>query len=126
MLHRAPDIRLKRIYDPASKDDGERVLVDRLWPRGIRREKAKLSLWLKDIAPGPDLREWFGHDPERFDEFSHRYRAELAANEDAVGRIGDLLKRGPVTLLYAAHDPVHNHAQVLADYLRASARKHGR
>lgn len=119
----SPDIRLKRIYDPTSGDDGARVLIDRLWPRGIRKESAKLTLWLKEIAPSPELRKWFGHDPARFDEFSHRYRIELDANKEAVGRIDDLLKLGGVTLLYAAHDPVHNHARVLVDYLRARTRK---
>jgi uncharacterized protein YeaO (DUF488 family) len=118
------DLRLKRIYDPAARDDGARVLVDRLWPRGVRKDSTKLTLWLKEIAPSPELRTWFGHDPARFHEFSRRYRIELGSNRDAIAQIDDLLKRGRVTLLYAAHDPVHNHAQVLADYLRAHARKH--
>ena len=97
------------------------MLVDRLWPRGARKDEAKLTLWLKDIAPSDELRRWFGHDPARFNEFSRRYRAELAANNDAVGRIEDLVKAGPVTLLYAAHDEAHNNARVLADYLKARA-----
>ena len=117
-------IHLKRIYDPPSKDDGARVLVDRLWPRGIRKEAAKLTVWLKDIAPSAELREWFGHDPARFDEFSRRYRAELAANGDAVEAINELLKHGAVTLLYAAHDTAHNQAVVLADFLKAHRGKH--
>ena len=104
MPEAAPDIRLKRVYDPPDAQDGARVLVDRLWPRGARKEGAKLTLWLKDIAPSDELRRWFGHDPARFSEFSRRYRAELAANNDAVSRIEDLVKAGPVTLLYAAHD----------------------
>src|ERR1700755_1290487 len=108
----APDIRLKRVYEAADKDDGTRVLVDRLWPRGLRKESAGLALWLKDIPPSPALGTWFGHDPARFEEFSRRYRGELAGNEDAVGRIAGLLKSGRVTLLYAAHDTVHNHAVV--------------
>jgi len=124
MSTHAPDIQLKRIYDPVSRDDGMRVLVDRLWPRGIRKESAKLTLWLKEIAPSPKLREWFGHDPARFDEFSHRYRRELAANKEAVERLEHLLELGRVTLLYAAHDAAHNHALVLADYLRTAAREH--
>ena len=114
----APDIRLRRIYDPPDPGDGARVLVDRLWPRGCRKETAKLTLWLKEIAPSPRLRQWFGHDPARFEEFSQRYRAELEANEAAASCIGDLLRQGPVTLLYAAHDEEHNQARVLADYLR--------
>ena len=117
----APDIRVKRIYDPYDATDGARVLVDRLWPRGVRKDEARLTLWLKDIAPSDDLRRWFGHDPSRFAEFARRYRAELAANKDAVGRMDDLVKAGRVTLLYAAHDTKHNEARVLADYLEASA-----
>lgn len=117
----APDIRVKRIYDPPDGNDGARVLVDRLWPRGVRKEAAKLTLWLKDIAPSAHLRQWFGHDPARFAEFSQRYRAELSANKDAVGQMRDLVKAGPVTLLYAARDTEHNEARVLADYLKARA-----
>jgi uncharacterized protein YeaO (DUF488 family) len=119
----APDIRVKRIYDPPGREDGARVLVDRLWPRGARKEAAKLTLWLKDIAPTAELRRWFGHDPARFAEFSRRYRAELAANNDAVSRMDDLMKAGLVTLLYSAHDAEHNQAIVLADYLRDRARR---
>jgi len=88
-----------------------------LWPRGVRKEAAKLTLWLKEIAPSTDLRKWFGHDPARFAEFARRYQAELSANKDAVDRLDDLVKAGPVTLLYAAHDTEHNEARVLADYL---------
>jgi uncharacterized protein YeaO (DUF488 family) len=98
------------------------VLVDRLWPRGARKDEVKLTLWLKDIAPSDDLRRWFGHDPVRFAEFSRRYQAELRANKDAVSRLEGLLKEGPVTLLYAAHDEAHNNACVLADYLKGRAR----
>jgi uncharacterized protein YeaO (DUF488 family) len=121
MPHTAPEIRVKRIYDPHDRTDGARVLVDRLWPRGARKDEAKLTLWLKDIAPSDDLRRWFGHDPARFAEFSRRYRAELTANKDAVSQLEDLMKAGPVTLLYAAHDEEHNNARVLADFLRAHA-----
>jgi uncharacterized protein YeaO (DUF488 family) len=124
MTTRNPDIHIKRVYDPASDDDGERVLVDRLWPRGLRKEEAAWSLWLKDVAPTPELRTWFGHDPARFAEFAHRYRAELAANEGAVEPLDKLLRHGRVTLLYAAHDAEHNHALVLAEYLRDH--RHGR
>ncbi|HZZ21949.1 MAG TPA: DUF488 domain-containing protein [Roseiarcus sp.] len=117
----APDIQVKRVYDPPDRKDGARVLVDRLWPRGARKETVELTVWLKDIAPSPELRRWFGHDPARFAEFSRRYRSELSANKDAVGRLVDLMKSGPVTLLYAAHDTEHNNARVLADYLKARA-----
>ena len=121
MPEAAPDIRVKRIYDPPGGKDGARVLVDRLWPRGVRKETAELTEWLKDIAPSAELRRWFGHDPARFAEFSRRYRAELSANKDAVGQMDDFIKSGPVTLLYAAHDEEHNHARVLAEYLKARA-----
>ncbi len=117
----APDILVKRIYDPPDAQDGARVLVDGLWPRGLRKDEAGLKLWLKDIAPSADLRRWFGHDPSRFAEFSRRYRAELGANMEAVNRMEDLTKSGRVTLLYAAHDEEHNNARVLADHLKASA-----
>ncbi len=118
MAMRDADIRIKRVYDPPDAADGIRVLVDRLWPRGLRKENAALTLWLKEIAPSPDLRKWFGHDPARWTEFSRRYRAELARNDEAVAKAADLAKRGPLTLLYAAHDTAHNHALVLAAYLR--------
>jgi uncharacterized protein YeaO (DUF488 family) len=111
-------IQIKRVYDPPETSDGTRVLVDRLWPRGLRKENAALSCWLKEVAPSPELREWFGHDPQRYREFARRYRAELASNKDEVARLGALVKQGPVTLLYAAHDEGHNHALVLAEYLR--------
>ena len=110
-------IRIKRVYEPPDASDGTRVLVDRLWPRGVRKENVGLTCWLKEIAPTSRLREWFGHDPERYGEFARRYRAELAGNKDEVGRLEDLVKQGPVTLLYAAHDEAHNHALVLAEYL---------
>lgn len=118
------DIRTKRIYDPSDASDGARVLVDRLWPRGVRKEAAALTLWLKDIAPSPQLRQWFGHDPARWQEFIHRYREELTANASALARLGELAQAGRVTLLYGARDTAHNHARVLADalcdYLEAS------
>lgn len=117
MARAVSDIRVKRVYDPPDKDDGARVLVDRLWPRGLRKEKAAVTLWLKEIAPSTELREWFGHDRARWTEFGHRYRAELARNNGAVAQLADLSKLGPMTLVYAAHDMEHNHAIVLAAYL---------
>ena len=111
------DIRTKRIYDPPDVADGARVLVDRLWPRGIRKESAALTLWLKDIAPSPELRQWFGHDPARWAEFARRYRAELGANPAALARLGEVARSGRVTLLYGARDTTHNHALVVADAL---------
>ena len=113
------DIRIKRIYDAASDDDGARILVDRLWPRGMRKETAQLSLWIKEIAPSNELRKNFSHMPSRFAEFTRHYHEELAANPDAVARMKALMAKGRVTLLYAAHDTEHNHAFVLADSLRS-------
>lgn len=110
-------IRIKRVYDPPDDSDGKRVLVDRLWPHSLRKENAALICWLKEIAPSPELREWFGHDSERHGEFAHRYRAELISNKGEVARFEDLVKQGPVTPLYAAHDGGYNHTRVLADYL---------
>ncbi len=112
------DIRTKRIHDPPDIADGARVLVDRLWPRGMRKETAALTLWLKDIAPSPALRRWFGHDPARWPEFMRRYRAQLAANASSLARLGELARAGRVTLLYGARDGAHNHALVVADALR--------
>jgi uncharacterized protein YeaO (DUF488 family) len=118
MTRTTSDIRIKRAYEPPDKDDGVRVLVDRLWPRGLRKERAAVTLWLKEVAPSTELRKWFGHDPARWTEFNRRYRAELAHNDEAVARLAELAVRGPLTLLYAAHDTEHNHALVLIDYLR--------
>lgn len=110
-------VHIKRIYEAPASGDGYRILVDRLWPRGISKEKAALDLWLKDIAPSSELRTWFGHDPERFEEFKARYETELAQNP-ALDQLQYLIKQHQnVTLLYAAHDPQVNHAIVLRDYL---------
>lgn len=112
------NVRIKRIYDEPSENDGYRVLVDRLWPRGVSKEHAQLDMWLKDVAPSPDLREWFGHKPERFEEFSARYQDELARNP-AVAELREILtSNASVTLLYAAKDPFVNHAVVLLDFLQ--------
>ena len=120
-------ITIKRIYEPAATNDGARVLVDRVWPRGITKEKAALGLWLKEIAPSTELRKWFGHDPARWDEFRARYGKELDGNEEAVGQLRALIAKGPVTLVYSAHDAEHNQAVALADYLKRleSQRKSG-
>jgi uncharacterized protein YeaO (DUF488 family) len=112
----------KRIYDPPGPDDGVRVLVDRLWPRGVAKAKARLDDWMKDIAPTPALRTWFGHRPERFTEFRKRYRAELAANP-MVADLRKLGRRHKVTLLYGARDPDINHAVVLAAALKGRLRR---
>lgn len=110
-------VHIKRIYDPAEEADGTRVLVDRVWPRGITRERAALDLWLKDIAPSTRLRKWFSHDPARWTEFRAKYRAELDDNHDNVAQLRALAKRGRTTLLYGAHDTEHNQAVVLREFL---------
>lgn len=112
------DIRIKRIYEPPQASDGARVLVDRLWPRGVRKAGAALELWLKDVAPSPALRRWFGHDPARWEEFERRYRAELAARPEAIEPLRERARTGPLTLLYGARDDLHNHAVVLLEYLK--------
>lgn len=95
------NVRVRRVYDDPEADDGRRVLVDRLWPRGVSKDRAKLDLWCKDIAPSADLRTWYGHDPERYDEFARRYRAELSAPErrDALAQLRGFAADGPLTLL---------------------------
>jgi uncharacterized protein YeaO (DUF488 family) len=112
------DLAVKRIYEPPAPDDGQRVLVDRIWPRGVSKKDAALALWLKDIAPSDELRKWFGHEPARWAEFQERYGAELDGNGEAVGELLGLLRHGKVTLLYGAHDETHNNAVALAGYLR--------
>lgn len=109
----ASHLRLKRAYESAEPGDGVRILVDRLWPRGVSKAKAKLDDWMKEIAPSTALRQWFGHDPARWAEFQRRYRAELCGQSDALNRIRALAKRGVVTLVYSAHDEQHNDAVVL-------------
>lgn len=112
------DVRLKRAYEPASGADGHRVLIDRIWPRGISREWANLDEWERELPPSPELRRWFGHDPSRFGEFRRRYMEELRHHRP---RLAELLRRargGTLTLVYAARDTEHNHAVVLAEVLR--------
>ena len=111
------NLQLKRAYAPAAPSDGARILVDRLWPRGVSKERADLTEWMKDIAPSTALREWFGHDPARWGEFQARYRAELADHPAALNQIRALAQQGPVTLVYGARDEVHNDAVVLRDLL---------
>ncbi len=118
VLHMAA-VALKRVYEPAKAEDGTRVLVDRLWPRGLRKDKADLDLWAKDVAPSHALRRWFGHRPERWEEFEKRYRAELAAPEaqPQVEALRAMSRKNHLTLLYAARDESMNNAVVLRDYL---------
>ncbi|MGI6877946.1 DUF488 domain-containing protein [Microbacterium sp. gxy059] len=114
----ADDIRLKRVYSPAEKADGFRVLVDRLWPRGVSKERAALDEWDKEVAPSPDLRTWWDHDPDRFDEFARRYRAELD-DSPALDDLARTIAAHPVvTLVYGARDERVNHATVLREVLR--------
>ncbi len=117
----ATGIRVKRVYDPPSRDDGMRVLVDRLWPRGISKAAARVDAWMKDVAPSTALRTWFGHDPARWTEFRRRYLRELAAT-DAREELLALADDQPVTLLFAAKDPARNNAVVLRDWLAARSR----
>jgi uncharacterized protein YeaO (DUF488 family) len=112
-------IRLKRIYEPKQDDDGFRILVDRLWPRGVDKKEAGIDLWLKDVAPSPELRRWFGHDPDKWAEFQRRYGEELRQNESAVAALRQRVRAEKrVTFLYAAKDTEHNHAIVLRDLLQ--------
>ena len=109
-------VAVKRVYDPPSKNDGTRVLVDRLWPRGIAKARARVDAWLKEVGPSTALRTWFGHDPARWTEFRRRYHRELA-NSGAARAVADLARRGPITLLFAAKDVEHNNAIALQEYL---------
>jgi uncharacterized protein YeaO (DUF488 family) len=113
------NIKIKRVYETPENGDGFRVLVDRLWPRGLTKEKAALDLWLKEIAPSTELRKWFSHDPEKWKEFQKKYHKELKENMEAVSTLKEHLK-GPVSLLYAAKDEKHNEALVLKNYLSPS------
>jgi uncharacterized protein YeaO (DUF488 family) len=112
------DVQLKRAYDPASPTDGYRVLIDRLWPRGVSREQAKLDGWEKELAPSTQLRQWFGHDPGRFEKFRRRYIEELRSQRPRLTALRRRARDGTVTLVYSAHDMEHNDAVVLAEVLR--------
>ena len=114
--------KIKRANEPASKTDGARILIDRLWPRGQSKEKLQLTAWVKEIAPSTELRKWFGHDPDKWEAFRKRYRAELDANPEAVEALQNLLKEhANATLLFMAHDEKHCNAVALAEYLREHA-----
>lgn len=110
--------KIKRVYEKPDKEDGFRILVDRLWPRGLTKEKASVDLWLKEIAPTTELRKWFGHDPEKWSDFKEKYTAELKKNNDPVSTLQKKIKEGTVTILYGAKDEAHNEAQVLLDYVQ--------
>jgi uncharacterized protein YeaO (DUF488 family) len=111
-------VRLKRAYEPAAGGDGYRVLIDRLWPRGVTREDARLDEWARELAPSAELRRWFGHDTSRFEEFRSRYRDELTAQEQKLRELRRRAREGTLTLVYAARDSEHNDAVVLAEVIR--------
>lgn len=113
----AGNIKLKRAYDRPNADDGTRVLIDRLWPRGVRKVDAAIDQWIKDIAPSTSLRKWFGHDPARWQEFRHRYAAEVHEQPETLNELRNMARRGQITLVFSAHDELHNDAVVLRDIL---------
>jgi uncharacterized protein YeaO (DUF488 family) len=113
-------IKLKRAYENHSREDGERILVERLWPRGLTKLKAKIDLWLKDVAPSTELRRWFGHDPEKWNEFRQRYQKELKQKDESIKLLKRKAKAGTITLIYAARDEEHNGALVLKQFLQKS------
>lgn len=120
-LQRPMIIEIKRVYDEPTEQDGTRVLIDRLWPRGLTREDARFDVWAKDLAPSPELRKWFGHDPEKFDRFADRYRKELSGKQTQIDTLLQQIDRyKKLTLLYAAKDQSANHAVVLKSYLTSS------
>jgi uncharacterized protein YeaO (DUF488 family) len=112
------NFKIKRVYEKPEKEDGFRILVDRLWPRGLTKEKAKVDLWLKEIAPSTELRKWFAHDPEKWEEFKKRYLSELKKNKEPVAQLKEKMKERNLTLIYAAKDETHNEAQVLLNELK--------
>jgi uncharacterized protein YeaO (DUF488 family) len=115
-------IKLKRVYEPSERSDGNRFLVERLWPRGVKKSSLDDAVWLKNIAPSTELRQWFGHDPSKWIEFQHRYRAELKCHEENLEPIRQAARRGTATLLYSSHDTEHNNAVVLMHYLQSELR----
>ena len=118
-MDRSGMIQLKRVYDPANPEDGVRFLVERLWPRGVKKEALQFDAWLKDVAPSTELRQWFSHDPAKWKEFQRRYFAELDSKPEALEPIRTTLKRKQVTLLFSSHDTMHNNAVALKSYLTA-------
>ena len=110
-------IKLKRAYEPPASDDGTRILIDRLWPRGVKKADAAIDEWMKDIAPSTGLRKWFGHDPARWQEFRRRYQSEIRQHPDQFDRLCTLAQHGRITLVFSAHDEAHNDAVVLKDLL---------
>jgi uncharacterized protein YeaO (DUF488 family) len=113
----AENVKLKRAYQAPAAGDGARILVDRLWPRGVSKKDAALSLWMKEIAPSTELRKWFGHDPDRWNEFRERYASEIDRNSILLDQLRSLALKGPITLVYSAHDENHSDAIVLRDMI---------
>ena len=126
MTTTTPALRIKRVYDPPADDDGMRVLIDRLWPRGLSKASARIDLWLKEVAPSDELRRWFGHEPERWAEFQRRYREELKTRPQVLGQLTALAGQGRLTLLYAAKDQTRNNAVVLLKLLQHRLAAHAR
>lgn len=116
-------LKIKRVYESPAADDGARILVDRLWPRGLSKEKAHLTLWLREIAPSNALRKWFGHEPEKWPEFQRRYLAEIRANPEALAKLKAAAGTGRATLVYAAADSEHCNARVLVELLAGGAKR---
>jgi uncharacterized protein YeaO (DUF488 family) len=115
------DIRTKRIYEPLDPDKGYRVLVDRVWPRGMSRKKARIDSWLKELAPSKELRQWFGHDPAKWEEFRKRYFQELAEHKEELDRLAEKARNGPLTLVYSSRETRYNNAVALKAYLESTA-----
>jgi len=115
------DIRTKRIYEPLDPDEGYRVLVDRVWPRGMSKEKARIDSWLKELAPSKELRQWFGHDPSRWEKFRKHYFEELAEHKEQLDRLGEMARNGPLTLLFSSRETRYNNAVALKAYLESQA-----
>ena len=115
----ANHIRIKRAYEPPTDDDGTRILIDRLWPRGVKKENLALDQWAKELSPSTELRQWFGHDPARWQEFRRRYAAELRQRTDLLDPLRALARKGPITLVYSAHDEAHNNAVAMREFLLA-------
>ena len=119
----ADSVKLKRAYEPWAADDGTRILIDRLWPRGVRKVDAAIDQWIKDIAPSTALRKWFGHDPARWQEFRKRYSSEIHEHPELLNTLRTLARQGPITLVFSAHDEVHNDAVALRDFLLGRQKK---
>jgi len=113
----AGNVKLKRAYEPRAATDGDRILIDRLWPRGVSKADAAIDQWFKDISPSTALRKWFGHDPARWHEFRSRYAAEVREHSETLSKLRALARKGPITLVYSAHDQAHNDAVALRDFL---------